>query len=82
MCVCAHTQSRPTLCDTLDSSLPGSSVHGIFFRQEYWSELPFPTLGDLTESGIKLVSSALAGRFLTTAPPGKPQILNINASFR
>ena len=23
-------------------SLPGSSVHGVFFRQEYWSGLPFP----------------------------------------
>ena len=24
-----HVQSRPTLCDPKDSSLPGSSVHGI-----------------------------------------------------
>ena len=24
------TQSCPTLCDTMDCSLPGSSVHGIF----------------------------------------------------
>ena len=23
------TQSRPTLCDPMDGSLPGSSVHGI-----------------------------------------------------
>ena len=27
-CGCAHTQSRPTLCDTVDCSLPGSSAHG------------------------------------------------------
>jgi len=26
--VCLVTQSYPTLCDPLDSSLPGSSVHG------------------------------------------------------
>ena len=32
-------QSRLTLCDPIDSSLPGSSVHG-FSRQEYWSGLP------------------------------------------
>ena len=43
-----------------------------FSRQEYWSELPFPTLGDLPDPGIKPVSPALAGSFLTTAPPGKP----------
>ena len=31
MCVCVRTlQSCPTLCDPMDHSLPGSSVHGIF----------------------------------------------------
>ena len=29
-------QSCLTLCDPMDHSLPGSSVHGIS-RQEYWS---------------------------------------------
>ena len=28
LCLCA--QSRPTLCDPMEYSLPGSSVHGIF----------------------------------------------------
>ena len=36
-------QSRPTLCDPIDSSPPGSSVPGIFSRQEYWSGSPFPS---------------------------------------
>ena len=27
---CEVTQSCPTLCDHMDCSLPGSSVHGIF----------------------------------------------------
>ena len=36
----------PTLCDPMDYSLPGSSVHG-FSRQEYWSGQPFPFPGDL-----------------------------------
>ena len=40
--------------------------------QEYWSELPFPIPGDLPDSGIELVAPVLAGRFFTTAPPGKP----------
>ena len=42
-----------------------------FPRQEYWSGLPFPSLGDVPDPGIKLASPALAGRFFTTEPPGK-----------
>ena len=44
-----------------------------FSRQEYWSGLPFPPLGDLPDPGIKLVSltSALADGSFTTEPPGK-----------
>ena len=36
-------QSCPALCDPMDCSLPGSSVHGIFHRQEYWSGVPLPS---------------------------------------
>ena len=46
-----------------------------FSRQEYWKRLPFPTPGDLPYPRIKPVSPAfpaLAGRFFTTAQPGKP----------
>ena len=45
-----------------------------FSRQEYWSGLPFPPPGNLLNPGIEplsLVSPASAGRFFTTAPPGK-----------
>ena len=42
-----------------------------FPRQEYWSGLPFPTPGDLSDPGIKPVSPSSAGRFYTTEPPGK-----------
>ena len=45
-----------------------------FSRQEYWSGLPFPPLGEFPNPVIKLmspVSPALAGRFFTTEPPGK-----------
>ena len=34
-CVHMHAQSCPTLCDPIDCSPPGSSVHGIV-RQGYW----------------------------------------------
>ena len=53
-----YAQSCPTLCDSLHCSLPGSLSLG-FYRQEYWSGLPFPTLGDLPDSGIKPTSLAL-----------------------
>ena len=47
-----------------------------FFRLQCWSRLPFPTPGNLPHPGIKLVSlpsPALAGRFFTSVPPGKPR---------
>ena len=46
-----------------------------FSRQEYWSELPFPSPGDPPAPGIEPmspVSPVLAGGFFTTAPPGNP----------
>ena len=46
-----------------------------FYRQKDWSGLPFPTPGGLPVSGIELMSSvslALAGRFFTAEPSGKP----------
>ena len=46
-----------------------------FFRQEYWSGVPFPPPRDHPILGIKPtspVSPALAGWFFNTEPPGKP----------
>ena len=43
-----------------------------FSRQEYWSGLPFPIPKGLSHLGIEPMSPALAGRFLTTEPPGYP----------
>ena len=46
-----------------------------FSRQEYWSGLPLPTPGYLPNPKIKPSSSAspaLAGRFFTAEPAGKP----------
>ena len=63
----------PTLCDPIDYSLPGSSIHG-FPRQEYWSGLPFPSPGNLPDPGIKPRSSALKAESLLSEPPGKPNL--------
>ena len=51
----------------------------VFSRQEYWSRLLFPSPGDLPDPGIEpgsLGSPALAGRFFTTVPPGKPLLVS------
>ena len=43
--------------------------------QEPWSELPFPSPGDLPDPGMEPESPAspsLASRFFTTEPHGKP----------
>jgi len=56
----------------MDCSTPGSSVHGLSW-QVYWSGLPCPLPGDLSDPGIEpssLASSTLIGEFFTTAPPG------------
>ena len=60
--LCMHAQSCPALCDPLDCNPPGSSVHGVS-RQKYWSELPFPSPGDLPHPGTEPSSPALAGGF-------------------
>ena len=43
-----------------------------FSRQEYWSGLPFPSLGDLPDPGIEPGSPALQADYLPSEPPGKP----------
>ena len=80
----------------MDCSPPGSSVHGIS-RQEYWSGVPFPSPGHLTNPGIELVSPTLEMQWTTrevSEPLGNPQgtegifliwtkilFLSINLSF-
>ena len=55
MCVCSFAQSCLTLCDPRDCSRRAPLSMG-FSRQEYWSGLPFPPPGDLSEPGIEPVS--------------------------
>ena len=59
---------------------PWTVVHQVplsmgFFRQEYWSGLPGPPLGDLPDPGIELrslTSPELALGSLPLTPSGKP----------
>ena len=57
----------PTAC-----SLPGSSVQGMS-QQEYWSGIPFPSLGNLPDLGMEPGSSALLADSLPSEPSGKPR---------
>ena len=66
-------QSCLTLCDSVDCSPPGSSVHGIpQARKLEWvaiSSSRGPSSGDLPDPGIKpvpLMTPARAGGFFTT----------------
>ena len=64
------TQSSPAL--PTDCSPPGSSLHGILSRQEYWSGWPFPSPWNLPSPGIEPGSPALAAASLPSEPPEKP----------
>ena len=64
-------QSCPTLWNPVVCSQPGSSIHGILHRQEYWSEFPFPSPGDLPDPGIEPRFPAFRADALTSEPPGK-----------
>ena len=63
-------QSCLTLCDPMNCSPPGFSVHGLS-RQEYWSGLPFPSPGDLPDPGIEPGSPTLEADALTSEPKAK-----------
>ena len=66
LCVCAL--SHVGLFVTLWTVAHQAPLSMGFFRQEYWSGLPFPPPRDLPDAGIEPkspVSPALAGRFFT-----------------
>ena len=76
MCVCAPSLSHVQLFLTPWMVAHEAPLFMGFPRQEYWSGLPVPPPGDLHEPGTEPTSPgspALADRFLTTEPPGKPR---------
>ena len=84
VCTCMHAHARvhtttyaqpcPTISDPMDCSPPSSSCHGIFqariLEQVHSYYMGFSQPRDKPASPV---SPALAGRFFTSAPPGKPQ---------
>ena len=71
-CCWLVTKSCQTLCEPMNCSLPGSSVHG-FSMQEYWNGFPCPPPGDLPNPGIKPTSPTLQVDLLF--PTGKVLII-------
>ena len=61
-----------TLCDPVDYTPPGSSVHGIL-QARYWSGLPCPPPWDLPNPGIEPRSPALEAGSFPSEPQGKPK---------
>ena len=71
-------QSCETLSDPKDCTCQAFLSMG-FSRQEYWNGSPTP--GELPSPGIEHVSlapPAMAGGFLTTAPPGNIKKDNVS----
>ena len=68
-------KSCPTLCNPMDSSSPGSSVHGILQVRE----LPFPPPGDPPVPGIKYESPVLQADSLLSEAPRKPNVLILHS---
>ena len=62
-----------TLCHPMDCSHQALPSMG-FSRQEYWSGVPFPSLRDLPDPGIKPRSPTLQADALLSEPPGNKQL--------
>ena len=76
------TQSCPTLCNSMDSSLHQAPPSMGFSRQEYWSGLPFPSPGNLPNPGIEPRSLTLYTDALPSEPPGKsPAVCSFHFFF-
>ena len=52
-----------------------------FSRQEYWSGLPCPPPGNLSNPGIELGSPTLQAASIPSEPPGKPLYILIDRSL-
>ena len=72
-CACSVAQLCLTLCSPMNFTAHQTPLFIGFFRQEFWSGLPFPPAGDLPKPGFP-ASPALAGRFFTTELHRKPSV--------
>ena len=81
LCVCVCVQSCLTLCDPMDYSPPGSSVHGLFqARILEWVASRGSSRGSSRPRDRTCVSCVCVscGGFFTTVPPGKRVYMCVN----
>ena len=74
--LCVHAQplqSCPVLCDPMDRSSSGYSVHRIL-QEKILEWVAMPSFRGSSRSRNQTCISCFAGGFFTTEPPGKPSI--------
>ena len=71
--MCLVAQSFQTLCDPMDSSPAGSSVHGIL-QARILEWVVIPSSRDLPSLGIKPRSPALQVGYFPSESAGKPNV--------
>ena len=73
MCACVLSRfSCVRVCNPMDYSSPGSSIHGILqSRKLEWAAMPFSR--GSSPSRDRTFVSCIAGGFFTIEPPGKPR---------
>ena len=71
MCVLTHVQLFATSWTVAQKAALSMG----FSRQEYWSALTFPSLGDLPDPGIDLRLLYRQVDYLPLAPPRKPLLI-------
>ena len=80
--LCLVAQLCPTLCDHMDCSPPGSSVHGDSPGKNTGVGCHALLQGNLSNPGIQPRSPALQADSLPTEPPGKPEVILITVYFK
>ena len=65
--------SSKVISDSLQTISRQAPLSVGFFRQEYWSGLPFPSPGDLPNAGVEPGSLALQEDSLSSETLGKPE---------
>ena len=78
ICCYSVAKSCLTLCNPVDRSPPGSSVHGVLLaRILEWADISSSRVSSppWEQTCISSISCTLAGGFFTTEPLGKPRII-------
>ena len=56
---------------------PPALLSVAFPRQEHWNGLPFPSPGNLPNSGNESASPPLLGGYLAAKPQGSPKLMEL-----